>query len=265
MKVISYNKRLHIAYQIKQFCTVLFILISSIIYSQDYSIINFISISEDVEIFVNKNRIGKVSPNECLQYKTFSMGIWKIDLVGNGFNNSNEIDVKAGNTYFIETPSAKLLSESKGIRLKTRTTIIAKDERVDSSLNNFNLNIVQEKEDFSVINFVTNNSINRNYTIYINDRLIGSINKNENLEYIIYSQGEVNIKVISNSNKYTDLVQTDHINLRTGETHNYLLGSTESLLEKTKDIAGMKLYEKKLSTRKVQENKGDPIIIEKVH
>lgn len=109
----------------------------------------------------------------------------------------------------------------------------------------------------SVINFVTSKIIGSNtFTIFLNGKLITTLNKGENLEYTIYSAGRISVNAM-----LTPLLRyNETIDVTPGNVYYFELGYfTKSTTKVVSEARGKKLYEKNKLTVKQEEDKNNPI------
>lgn len=106
-----------------------------------------------------------------------------------------------------------------------------------------------QESNYSIINFM---GTDQSYNIYLNDKRIGGINKGENLEFKIYSEGLITVLAIAT------LRTTHSIEISNGNVY-YLrlwVGQIQSLSE---DKGKAVLNKKIKKTIKVEEDKSKPI------
>jgi len=107
-------------------------------------------------------------------------------------------------------------------------------------------------QSFSTINFVNNFSKNLNFIIYLNEQLVGSLNRNENLEYKIYSEGRISIIIITGQERITGT-----IDVKKGNTYYYQLSyGNFKLVDEEK---GKSIFAKNEITIKAEEERKNPI------
>ncbi len=107
-------------------------------------------------------------------------------------------------------------------------------------------------QNYSTINFVNNYSRNFSFQIYLNLQPIGSINRGENLEFKIYSEGRISLIFIVGSERITGT-----IDVQNGNTYYYQLafGNFKLLDEEN----GKKKFAKNTNTIKAEEDINNPI------
>jgi S1-C subfamily serine protease len=114
------------------------------------------------------------------------------------------------------------------------------------------LTLQLSSQSFSTINFVNNFSKNLNFQIYLNEQLAGSLNKDENLECKIYSEGRISIIIITGTERITGT-----IDVKQGNTYYYKLSfGSFKLVDEEK---GKNIYAKNSNTIKMEEDRKNPI------
>lgn len=121
----------------------------------------------------------------------------------------------------------------------------------------FMFGLVSKGQEFSTIHFVDDASNKKaNFTIYINNTLIGSLNPNQNLDYKMYSEGFVTITLVSYYRKSIS------INIKRGDEI-FLVFRYTTLnfqFERASKEKVFGIYKKNTVTLKAEEDKKNPIV-----
>ncbi len=112
-------------------------------------------------------------------------------------------------------------------------------------------------QNFSTINIV--NTFPRDYTfyIYLNDQLAGMLKKNENLEYKIYSEGRISVRIVLGENRITE-----SIDIKKGNTYYYrlsIINIANISFKLVDEEKGKIIYAKNTNLIKAEEDKKHPL------
>jgi S1-C subfamily serine protease len=107
----------------------------------------------------------------------------------------------------------------------------------------------------STINFVAFKDDGCVFSIYLNEQLIGTIGKGENLEYKLSSEGRISVILIAQSVRYTGF-----IDVKKDGTYYYIVSAYPKKYGITDNERGKELFSLNTNTLKAEENKKNPLI-----
>jgi S1-C subfamily serine protease len=107
----------------------------------------------------------------------------------------------------------------------------------------------------STINFVAFKDYGWVFSIYLNEQLVGTIGKNENLEYKLTSEGRISVIIIAQSQRYTGF-----LDVKKGGTYYYVVSAYPNKQGVTDSKRGQEIFASNANTLKAEEDKKRPLV-----
>ncbi len=184
-----------------------------------------------------------------------SEGQLTITLIYNDSRRTKSINVSTGNTYYFSIRANELVSEEKGLKMLGEVeNTITMTENKDHRIGQLKAAIAPVEEGTSIINFIskkTNIAGAPSYKIYLNDKLVGSVNERENFKYSMFSSGRITVMLIAN-----EVRRTNTIDVKQGSTNYFSISANEVISEEK----GKNMLEKVENTIDMHEEKTRPIV-----
>jgi S1-C subfamily serine protease len=226
------------------------------------SVISFINVSggsyqnASISVSLNNQLAGTIKTNESLDCTLLSTGRIKLTFEIGDHKVYKTVDIDSGQTYFYKIDCS---SDQYHIiyRQDEGSELLSKVNRRIKFIEDGNHPITDKVEqDYSTINFVANRCTDKiAFSIYLNEQLIGSINRNENLEYRMYSAGRISVTIIINSVRLTRT-----IDVHNGYTYFFEINNWNGKYDLVDEQTGMRYLSKVTNTLKAEENKRQPLI-----
>jgi len=114
-----------------------------------------------------------------------------------------------------------------------------------------------QEQDYATINFVVGKCVKKAaFSIYLNEKLVGVVGKDENFEYKIYSQGRIAVKILVNNWPFHGTLDVE-----SGNTYYYELNyaSFRQRNAPVDEEKGKVMFSENATTKTAEEDKSNPV------